>query len=223
MNKFHVLITIIIIGVLGILFVVSQKANELPPGAQPTPAQSQLNQISGSSFRDVNLTPQANSQSQMQPQTMQGQPTAGVLEPVPAEVTATIKTNKGDIVLTLYGEDAPNTVRNFMHKAKSGFYDNLIFHRVEGWVIQGGDPNGNGTGGGQMATEINDKPFVKGSLGVARGQNIQISNDAQFFITKTDSSHLNEQYTNFGEVTKGMDVVEKIAIGDKILGITIEE
>jgi len=135
---------------------------------------------------------------------------------------ATLKTSKGDIELTLYSKDAPNTVANFIHKANSGFYNNLTFHRVEDWVIQGGDPLGNGTGGGNMPTELNNKPFVVGSLGVARGQDIKISNDSQFFITKTDASWLNSQYTNFGVVAKGMDVANKIEIGDKILGITIE-
>ncbi len=137
-------------------------------------------------------------------------------------ITASIKTSKGNIELTLYSKDAPDTVANFVHKANNGFYNNLTFHRVEDWVIQGGDPLGSGTGGGKMPTELNDKPFVVGSLGVARGQDINISNDAQFFITKTDASWLNNQYTNFGIVTKGMDVVNNIKIGDKILEIVIE-
>lgn len=136
--------------------------------------------------------------------------------------TATIKTNKGNIELVLYSQEAPNTVKNFMEKTKSGFYNNLIFHRVEDWVIQGGDPLGNGTGGGKMSTELNNHPFIVGSLGIARGGDIKISNDAQFFITKTAASWLNNQYTNFGIVTKGMDVVQKIEIGDKILGVTTE-
>ena len=139
-----------------------------------------------------------------------------------ATQTAIIKTSKGDIQLTLFLNDAPNTVLNFVQKAKSGFYSNLTFHRVEDWVIQGGDPLGNGTGGGNMTTELNNKPFVAGSLGVARGGDIKISNDAQFFITKKDSPFLNGQYTNFGIVAKGMDVVNKMAIGDKILGVTAE-
>ncbi len=138
------------------------------------------------------------------------------------EIQAIIKTGKGNITLQLFDKDAPNTVKNFIQKEKSGFYNNLIFHRVENWVIQGGDPLGTGTGGSEMPTELNDKPFVVGALGVARGGNIKISNDAQFFITKTDSQFLNKQYTNFGIVTGGMDVVNKIAIGDKILGITVE-
>ena len=82
---------------------------------------------------------------------------------------------------------------------------------------------GNGTGGGHMPTELNDKPFVTGSLGVARGGDISISNDSQFFITKSDASWLNHQYTNFGMVTEGMDVVDKIQIGDKIKSITINQ
>ena len=147
--------------------------------------------------------------------------------PVPSDTTqqantAIIKTEKGDITLSLYPNDAPKTVANFIKKAKSGFYNNLTFHRVEDWVIQGGDPLGTGTGGGDMPTELNNKPFVVGSLGVARGPDIKVSNDAQFFIAKTDASWLNNQYTNFGILANGMDVVKKIEIGDKILGITTE-
>jgi len=137
-------------------------------------------------------------------------------------INATIKTSKGNIILTLFKKESPNTVDNFVKKSKSGFYDNLTFHRVEDWVIQGGDPKGNGTGGGNMATELNNLPFEIGSLGIARGGDIKISNDAQFFITKTKADWLNGQYTNFGIVKEGMDVVSKIEIGDKILGITTD-
>ena len=73
-----------------------------------------------------------------------------------------------------------------------------------------------------MQTELNKQPFVRGSLGVARGQDIRVSNDSQFFITKTDASWLNQQYTNFGIVTSGLEVVDKIKVGDKILGITVK-
>ncbi|RJQ38845.1 peptidylprolyl isomerase [Candidatus Microgenomates bacterium] len=139
-----------------------------------------------------------------------------------ASTSATIKTSKGDIVLTLYGKDAPQTVENFVNKAKNGFYSNLTFHRVEDWVIQGGDPKGDGTGGGNMPVEFNSKPFLIGSLGVASRGDGKVQNDSQFFITKKDAAWLNGQYTNFGFVTKGMDIVEKIEIGDKILGISLE-
>jgi len=133
--------------------------------------------------------------------------------------TAIIKTSRGDIELTLYPDVAPNTVANFINKAKSGFYNNLTFHRVEDWVMQGGDPDGNGTGGGSMPVEFNNKPFVIGAVGIASRGDGKVQNDAQFFITKKDSQFLNGQYTNFGIVTSGMDVVNKIQIGDKILEI----
>lgn len=136
--------------------------------------------------------------------------------------TAVINTSKGPITLQLYPQDAPKTVSNFVQKAKSGYYNNLTFHRVEDWVVQGGDPVGNGTGGGDMTTELNNRPFVVGSLGVARGPDIRISNDSQFFITKTEADWLDGQYTNFGIVTDGMDVVKQLKIGDKITSITTQ-
>src|SRR5581483_3169925 len=100
---------------------------------------------------------------------------------IPTETQAIIKTTQGDITLELFPKDAPRTVKNFVEKAKSGYYKNLTFHRVEDWVIQGGDPKGDGTGGGNMPTELNDKSFKTGALGVARGQDIAVSNDSQFF------------------------------------------
>ncbi len=138
------------------------------------------------------------------------------------ETQVVIKTSKGDIGLALFPKEAPKTVANFIEKAKKGYYKELTFHRVEDWVIQGGDPLGNGTGGGDIDTELNDKPFVVGSLGVARAGDIRVSNDSQFFITKKDSSFLNRQYTNFGLVTSGMDVVNKIEVGDKIIDVAVK-
>src|SRR5690606_35868590 len=82
-----------------------------------------------------------------------------VATPAARYTHATVETSKGVIEMQLFPDDAPNTVANFGEKAKSGFYDNLTFHRVEDWVVQGGDPLGNGTGGGDMKTELNEKPF----------------------------------------------------------------
>ncbi len=132
-----------------------------------------------------------------------------------------LKTSKGTMKLALFPQVAPITVNNFLNKATSGYYDGLIFHRVEDWVIQGGDPLGTGTGGGQIPTELSEEPFKEGSLGVARGGNIEISNDSQFFICIDDCAWLTGQYTVFGEVLSGMDIAKKTAIGDKILSITI--
>lgn len=140
-----------------------------------------------------------------------------------AKKTATIDLEKGSsITIELFAQDAPKTVENFVKKADAGFYNGLIFHRVEDWVVQGGDPNGNGTGGGQMPTEINERPFVVGSVGVARGQDIRISNDAQFFICTKPAEWLNRLYTNFGLVTDGMDTVRRIQRGDKMARISIK-
>jgi cyclophilin family peptidyl-prolyl cis-trans isomerase len=133
---------------------------------------------------------------------------------------ATIETAKGKIEVELYPEKAPKTVQNFLDKAASGYYKGLNFHRVEDWVIQGGDPLGNGTGGGKMETELNDVPFVDGSLGVARGGDIRVSNDSQFFICTKDCGWLDGQYTNFGKVISGLDIAKKVAVGDKILSIS---
>ncbi|OGH19089.1 MAG: hypothetical protein A3F31_00890 [Candidatus Levybacteria bacterium RIFCSPHIGHO2_12_FULL_38_12] len=133
-----------------------------------------------------------------------------------------LRTSKGDIILALFSDDAPATVQNFSKKAVSGFYKNLSFHRVEDWVVQGGDPKGDGTGGSIMPTELNKKPFITGSLGVARRDDIRISNDAQFFITKKDSPWLNEQYTNFGLVVEGLETVNKLEVGDKILEVLVQ-
>lgn len=157
---------------------------------------------------------------QSAPTSLVSAPTA-MTEPVAAK-TAIINTTKGSITISLYGDIAPKTVSNFVSKAKSGYYANLTFHRVEDWVIQGGDPKGDGTGGGDMPTEFNDKPFVVGSVGVARRSDPKVQNDSQFFITKSESSWLNGQYTNFGIVTSGMDIVNSTEIGDKILSITVE-
>lgn len=169
------------------------------------------------------------SQQQLQQQTQQQQPKPQItFDKAPLEkfkvasATAVIKTVKGDITLILYGEDAPYTVANFIKRAKDGYFDNLIFHRVEDWVIQGGDPKGDGTGGGSMPVEFNDHSFTKGALGVASTGDGVTQNDSQFFIVKSDATYLDHKYTNFGYVKDGMDVVDKIAIGDKILGITIE-
>lgn len=133
-----------------------------------------------------------------------------------------IKTKDGEIVLKLYADVAPKTVANFVSKAESGFYKNLTFHRViPGFMAQGGDPLGTGTGGGNQKSEINNIPFKRGTIGLARGGNIEISNDSQFFIcfTTEGCQHLTGDYVNFGEVVTGLDVLDKIKIGDKILDI----
>ena len=153
-------------------------------------------------------------------------PDARGCAPVPSGIavkTASIEMAKGGIVqLALRPDKAPATVATFISKANSGFYNGLTFHRVEAdFVVQGGDPQGDGRGGGNQATELNDLPFCKGSLGIARGNDIKISNDSQFFICTGTCRFLDRMYTNFGQVTSGMDVVLGIRVGDKIKSIRI--
>ena len=136
---------------------------------------------------------------------------------------ATVELAKGgSFTFTLRADKAPQTVERFAGKARSGFYDNLTFHRVEDWVVQGGDPKGTGTGGERVPSEYNDLSFKLGAAGIARGQDPAFNNDSQFFVVKKDSTFLDKQYTNFGQVTAGMDVVAGIKIGDRIKKVTVE-
>jgi cyclophilin family peptidyl-prolyl cis-trans isomerase len=126
--------------------------------------------------------------------------------------TATMKTSEGDIVLELFDEDAPKTVSNFKKLASEGFYDGLIFHRViEDFMIQGGCPQGTGTGGPgyTFEDEINPHKVVRGALAMANaGPN---TNGSQFFIVTTEEAPwLDGKHTVFGEVRDGMDVVNRI-------------
>lgn len=136
--------------------------------------------------------------------------------------SATVELERGGtFTIALRPDKAPKTVANFVAKATAAFYDGKTFHRVEDWVVQGGDPDGNGRGGGKMPSELNDLAFAKGAAGIARGPDITVNNDAQWFVCKSDASWLNNQYTNFGQVTSGQDVVDGVRVGDKIRKITI--
>lgn len=128
----------------------------------------------------------------------------------------------GSFTIELRPDKAPTTVARFASKARSGFYNGLKFHRVEDWVVQGGDPLGTGTGGERVPSEYNDLTFRIGAVGVARGQDPALNNDSQWFVVKKDSTFLDRQYTNFGTVTQGMDVVEGIKIGDKMKAVRVE-
>tara|TARA_B100000315_G_C14527821_1_gene564690 strand:- start:594 stop:1127 length:534 start_codon:yes stop_codon:yes gene_type:complete len=138
---------------------------------------------------------------------------------------ATIETDKGTIKFELFEDKAPITTKNFIELAKSEFYDGLTFHRVEsGFVIQGGDPNGDGTGGSDKTIQLETHPdlkHVKGAVAMARSQNPN-SASSQFYITLADTPFLDGNYAVFGKVTEGMDVVESIAVGDKISKVTVE-
>jgi peptidyl-prolyl cis-trans isomerase B (cyclophilin B) len=139
---------------------------------------------------------------------------------------AIIKTEKGDMTVAFYDQDAPNTVANFLKLAESGFYNNVTFHRViPNFVVQGGDPTGTGAGGPgyKIDCELNgeNQYHDRGVLSMAHaGRN---TGGSQFFIchSRDNTAHLDRNHTCFGKVVEGVDVVDDIREGDKILGIEI--
>ena len=125
----------------------------------------------------------------------------------------TLHTNRGEIALELFDDDAPKTVGNFLELARDGFYDGVIFHRViPDFMIQGGDPTGTGSGGPgyKFEDEINDHKVERGALAMANaGPN---TNGSQFFVVTTGAAPwLDGKHTVFGRVTNGMDVVDAIS------------
>ena len=136
---------------------------------------------------------------------------------------ATMKTEKGDICIEFFDEDAPNTVKNFENLIQDGFYDGLNFHRViPNFVIQGGCPNGTGTGGPgyHIPCEINTQKHLAGSLSMAHAG--KDTGGSQFFICHSPQSHLDGVHTVFGK-TSDMDVVNSIEPGDTIISVSIDE
>jgi peptidyl-prolyl cis-trans isomerase B (cyclophilin B) len=139
----------------------------------------------------------------------------------PVKEVAVIKTSEGEMVLEFYPDVAPKHVENFKKLARKGFYDGTCFHRViKGFMIQGGDPNtkdeskqaswGTGGPGYSVNAEFNSKPHVRGTLSMARSQDPN-SAGSQFFICHGAPSFLDGQYTVFGQLIKGDEVLEKIA------------
>ncbi len=139
---------------------------------------------------------------------------------------ATIITNKGKIVIELYPKNAPVTVDNFVKLIKKKFYDGLIFHRYEpNFVIQGGDPEGTGRGGPGYTIKDehrNGLTHVKGSVAMAKTQ-APNSAGSQFFINLKDNHFLDNNYTVFGQVIEGMDVVMELRANDKMEKVTVTE
>ncbi len=139
--------------------------------------------------------------------------------------TAIIETPKGTIKFELKESEAPITTKNFIDLAQSGFYNGLTFHRVEpGFVIQGGDPKGNGTGGSGKTIPLEIAPTLthkKGAVGMARSQDPN-SASSQFYICIEDAKFLDKNYAVFGQVTEGQNVVSNIRKGDKMLKVIIQ-
>ncbi len=228
MNK----VPFVVIGILLLtaVFVAAFSTND---GKSPLDALGDVSPTSPIEFNKNQTNPNAQQNQQAQQiQPTQVVPTTATSDIISATVV-TIHTAKGDIVLDLYPNDAPKTVQNFATHAKKGYYNGLIFHRVEpGFVIQGGDPNGNGTGGysifgATFEDELNPNTdsykegYVEGVLAMAnRGPN---TNGSQFFIMLANNTSLPKNYTIFGKVREGMDVVKKITVGDKMTSVEVIE
>ena len=132
---------------------------------------------------------------------------------------------EGEIQIEFYPEDAPRTVASFLALAKKGFYDGLTFHRVvPGFVAQGGDPKGDGTGGPghTLKAEFNARRHVRGTVAMARRQDPD-SAGSQFYICFAPAPHLDGHYTVFGQVVSGMDIVDRIKVGDRMKRVRVEE
>ena len=141
------------------------------------------------------------------------------------ERNAVIETEKGTIKFVLYERGAPITTSNFIELAERGFYDGLTFHRVEpNFVIQGGDPSGNGTGGSEKRIKLEVSQTLKhgdaGAVAMARSQQPD-SASSQFYITLGPAPFLDGNYAVFGRVVSGLDVVRKIRVGDKMTSVRI--
>lgn len=136
-----------------------------------------------------------------------------------AEDTLVMETSKGTVTIAMKPELAPNHVARIKELVRDGFYDGIVFHRViDGFMAQTGCPQGSGTGGSgkKLGAEFTGEPFVRGTVGMARAANPD-SGDSQFFICFDDARFLDGQYTVWGVVTDGMDVVDQIKRGEPVV------
>ena len=153
--------------------------------------------------------------------------TTATAQDVPAGNMVVMNTTKGPVVIELYPNVAPKHVEAFKTLISKGFYDGLTFHRVvPGFVVQGGDPIGNGTGGPgyKLKAEFSNLPHKRGAVAAARSASPD-SAGSQFYIVldETNARHLDGQYTIFGQVVEGMENVDNIVMGDKMTDFTITE
>ncbi len=156
---------------------------------------------------------------------------AGLVSSGPAEAqdlenTLYLDLTSGRVTIELKPDVAPKHVERIKELTRAGFYDGLTFHRViDGFMAQTGDPKGNGTGGSDkpdLKAEFNKEPFVRGTLGMARSQQPDSAN-SQFFIMFAPASHLNGQYTVWGQVTDGMEHVDRIKKGHAAMNGSVQD
>jgi peptidyl-prolyl cis-trans isomerase B (cyclophilin B) len=218
-------LVVLLVSAMGLL-----RADELTPTAQDS-ASSSVN-AAAQLTSTVQATPdtQLSSTAQVSPT---AQPASSAAVSGTAQSAAKSKGPRaiitmakgGQIVIEFFPEAAPKTVDNFIKLSKKGFYNGLTFHRVEpGFVVQGGDPNGNGTGGPgyTIPAEFNDHLHERGAVAMARASDPD-SAGSQFYICLAPAHFLDHNYTVFGQVVSGMDVVDKIQIGDVMKTVKIKK
>ena len=158
------------------------------------------------------------------------QPAKSLNSPIPMVIdvnkkySAVIKTARGDLTLELYPQDAPVTVNSFVSLARKGFYNGLTFHRIiPGFMAQGGDPTGTGSGGPgyKFQDEFSSRTHQEGSLSMANSG--PGTNGSQFFICYAPQPHLNGKHTVFGQLTQGIDTLKQLVNGDKMTEVIITE
>jgi cyclophilin family peptidyl-prolyl cis-trans isomerase len=141
-----------------------------------------------------------------------------------SRAVVSIQTTRGRIRFRLYSGDAPRTVRRMVELVSRGFFNGLVFHRVEpGFVIQGGDPTGSGSGGSgqRIPAEFNSRKHVPGTVAMARAEDPD-SADSQFYIALGSHPQLDGRYTVFGQVVEGLEVAQQIQVGDRMSAVTLE-
>lgn len=196
MKNFYIVSVIIVLVVGGLIFLISSGGDEK---SSPTVNKNET---------------MKNSESESMSQKQYSKAPEILTEAERIGKKARFETNQGSFTITLFGDKAPKTVSNFIFLVKDGFYDDLIFHRVlADFMIQGGDPDGVGTGGPgyRFEDELDDSlTFSKKGI-LAMANSGPATNGSQFFITVAPTPHLNGLHTIFGEVIEGYDIVEKIS------------
>ena len=230
-RKMYIIIIAILLigGALGVVYSQLKKDTVDPTAQSPTPvtavtAPTGSPQAAANPSSSPSGNPSSNPSSEAPTMTNTAAPDLDTDASGLSKATVTMTTTKGVIKYKFYSKDAPNTVKRMVELIGKGFYNGLTFHRVvPGFVIQGGDPVGNGTGGSgqRLKAEFNDRKHVEGAVAMARA-NDPDSADSQFYISLGTHPHLDHSYTVFGQVIEGMDVAKKITVGDKMTTVSVQ-
>ncbi len=197
---------------------MTEQKSASSPSSSPSPFNVTLMEALPTGAPSVGVSPQVLSSSERAH-------SLGVDSSGLSRVTVVMQTTAGEIQFKFYSQDAPKTVARMMDLIQQGFYNGLSFHRVvPGFVVQGGDPLGTGMGGSgqKLEAEFNHRRHQAGTVAMARSADIH-SADSQFYIALGPQPHLDEQYTVFGQVIQGLDIVQKIKMGDKMISLVLRE